>query len=83
MPLLLAPVGYGRIFHPHGEVGVGTRRARRGRSATCSPRSPATAVEEVARAAGPLWYQLYLAGGQSVAEARLRAPGRPGAACSR
>ena len=82
MPLLLAPVGYGRSFHPDGEVGVG-RAARDAGIGYVLSTFAGYAVEEVAKAAGTLWYQLYLAGGQSVAEASIAGRGRPGAACWR
>ena len=70
MPLLLAPVGYGRSFHPDGEVGVG-RAARDAGIGYVLSTFAGYAVEEVAKAAGTLWYQLYLAGGQGVAEASI------------
>jgi isopentenyl diphosphate isomerase/L-lactate dehydrogenase-like FMN-dependent dehydrogenase len=70
MPLLLAPVGYSRIFHPDGEVGVARAAKEAGVGYVLSTFS-GYRVEEVAAAAGPLWYQLYLAGGRSVAEATL------------
>ena len=70
MPLLLAPVGYSRIFHPHGEVGV-ARAAKAAGIGYVLSTFAGYAVEQVAAAAGPLWYQLYLAAGRSVAEAAL------------
>jgi isopentenyl diphosphate isomerase/L-lactate dehydrogenase-like FMN-dependent dehydrogenase len=70
MPLLLAPVGYSRIFHPDGEVGV-ARAARAADIGYVLSTFSGYPVEEVAAAAGPLWYQLYLAGGRSVVEASL------------
>jgi isopentenyl diphosphate isomerase/L-lactate dehydrogenase-like FMN-dependent dehydrogenase len=70
MPLLLAPVGYSRSFHPDGEVGVGRAAREAGIGYVLSTFS-GYAVENVAKAAGTLWYQLYLAGGRSVAEASL------------
>jgi L-lactate dehydrogenase (cytochrome) len=70
MPLLLAPVGYSRSFHPDGEVGVGRAAREAGIGYVLSTFS-GYAVGAVAKAAGTLWYQLYLAGGRSVAEASL------------
>jgi isopentenyl diphosphate isomerase/L-lactate dehydrogenase-like FMN-dependent dehydrogenase len=70
MPLLLAPVGYSRIFHPDGEVGV-ARAAKEAGIGYVLSTFAGYKVETVAAAAGPLWYQLYLAGGRSVAEAAL------------
>lgn len=70
MPLILAPVGYTRIFHPHGEVGVARAAKTAGVGYVLSTFS-GYSVEKVAAASGPLWYQLYLAGGRSVVEASL------------
>jgi isopentenyl diphosphate isomerase/L-lactate dehydrogenase-like FMN-dependent dehydrogenase len=70
MPILLAPVGYTRLFHPDGEVGVARAAKAAGIGYVLSTFS-GYRVEEVAAAAGPLWYQLYLAGGQGVVEASL------------
>jgi L-lactate dehydrogenase (cytochrome) len=70
MPMLLAPVGYTRSFHPDGEIGVGRAAREAGIGYVLSTFS-GYAVEEVAKAAGTLWYQLYLAGGRSVAEASI------------
>ncbi len=70
MPLLLAPVGYTRLFHPHGELGV-ARAARESAIGYVLSTFSGYRVEDVAAAAGPLWYQLYLAGGQGVVEETL------------
>jgi L-lactate dehydrogenase (cytochrome) len=70
MPVLLAPVGYTRLFHPDGELGV-ARAARAAGIGYVLSTFSGYRVEQVAAAAGPLWYQLYRAGGRSVAEASL------------
>jgi L-lactate dehydrogenase (cytochrome) len=70
MPMLLAPVGYTRLFHPDGEVGA-ARAAKESAIGYVLSTFSGYAVEDVAAAAGPLWYQLYLAGGQAVVEQTL------------
>jgi len=70
MPVLLAPVGYSRIFHPDGEVGVARAAREAGLGYVLSTFS-GYGVDKVAQAAGPLWYQLYLAGGRAVVEGSL------------
>jgi L-lactate dehydrogenase (cytochrome) len=69
-PILLAPIGYTRLFHPDTEVGV-ARAARAAGVGYVLTSFAGSRVEDVAAAAGPLWYQLYLAGGRAVVEATL------------
>jgi L-lactate dehydrogenase (cytochrome) len=69
-PILLAPVGYTRLFHPDTEVGV-ARAARSGGVGYVLTTFSGSRVEDVAAAAGPLWYQLYIAGGRAVVEPAL------------
>ena len=59
-PIVLAPVGYQRLFHEHGELE--TARGAADAEATMVLSSVATTrLEDVARAApGPRWYQLYV-----------------------
>jgi isopentenyl diphosphate isomerase/L-lactate dehydrogenase-like FMN-dependent dehydrogenase len=70
MPVLLAPVGYSRLFHPVGEIGV-ARAAKTAGIGYVLSTFAGYRVDEVAAAAGPLWYQLYLAGGRAVVETSL------------
>ncbi len=83
MPLLLAPVGYGRSFHPDGEVGVGRAareagigyvlstfagyRGRGGRQGRRAALVSALSCRRTERRGG----------------VDRAGPGRPGAACSR
>ncbi|MEO8482981.1 MAG: alpha-hydroxy acid oxidase [Acidobacteriota bacterium] len=69
-PILLAPIGYTRLFHPDTEVGV-ARAAHATGVGYVLTSFAGSRVEDVAAAAGPLWYQLYLAGGRAVVEATL------------
>ncbi len=69
-PVLLAPVGYTRIMHPQAEAGVARAAHAAGIGYVLTTFS-GTRVEEVGAAGGPLWYQLYLAGGRPVVEPAL------------
>ena len=69
-PILLAPIGYTRLLHPDTEVGV-AKAARQGGVGYALTTFAGSRVEDVAAAAGPLWYQLYLAGGREVVERAL------------
>lgn len=71
LPFILAPVGSTRLIHPRGEALVARAAAAAGTAYTLSTLA-GTAMEEVRRASsGPLWYQLYLVGGRTVAEAAI------------
>ena len=70
MPVLLAPVGYSRLFHPRRRDWGGARARAAGIGYVLSTFA-GYRVDEVAAAAGPLWYQLYLAGGRAVVETSL------------
>lgn len=61
MPLVLAPTGYTRMMHHHGEVAVARVARRHGIPYTLSTVGTST-VEDVRRAApdGQNWFQLYL-----------------------
>ncbi|HLH44441.1 MAG TPA: alpha-hydroxy acid oxidase [Bryobacteraceae bacterium] len=70
-PLILAPLGFTRLFHPEGERGAAQAASAAG-IAYCLSSFSGYSVEQLRKAAsGPLWYQLYLAGGREVVEASL------------
>jgi L-lactate dehydrogenase (cytochrome) len=70
-PLILAPLGFTRLFHPEGEHGAAQAASAAG-IAYCLSSFSGFRVEELRKAAaGPLWYQLYLAGGREVVEGSL------------
>ena len=70
-PLVLAPVGSSRLFHPEGEAGAARAAGDAGIAYTLSTLS-GTRLEEVRAASkGPCWYQLYLCGGHDVARAAI------------
>jgi isopentenyl diphosphate isomerase/L-lactate dehydrogenase-like FMN-dependent dehydrogenase len=78
LPFLLAPIGFSRMFYPRGEA-VAARSATAAGTAYILSTFSGTRLEEVRQhASGPLWYQLYVPGGRTVAEAaiaRARAAG--------
>ncbi|OFW07365.1 MAG: alpha-hydroxy-acid oxidizing enzyme [Acidobacteria bacterium RIFCSPLOWO2_02_FULL_67_36] len=67
MPILLAPVGSSRMFHPRGEEAAARAAGAAGTLYILSTLS-GSLLEDVRRASpGPCWYQLYLLGGRDVA----------------
>src|SRR5580692_10355568 len=71
LPMILAPLGSSRMFHPSGEVAAATAAGEAGIPYTLSTFS-GYSFEELSKASSsPLWYQLYLAGGREVVQATL------------
>jgi L-lactate dehydrogenase (cytochrome) len=78
LPFLLAPVGYSRVMHPHGECGAARVAGKAGTGYILSTLSGHRLEDVKAASTGPVCYQLYLVGGRQVAEgtvARARAAG--------
>jgi L-lactate dehydrogenase (cytochrome) len=71
MPLMLAPVGSCRMFHPRGEVAAARAADAAGIGCILSTLSGCTLEEVRAATRGPMWYQLYLVGGHDVARATI------------
>ncbi len=71
LPMLLGPIGFTRMIHTQGEPAVASAAGEAGIGFCMSSFSGYTADRVAAAAKGPLWYQLYLAGGREVAEATL------------
>jgi len=71
MPVLLAPVGYLRVMHPHGEVGAARAAGDAGTACILSTVSGYRLEDVKAASSGPVWYQLYLTGGRGAAEGAL------------
>jgi L-lactate dehydrogenase (cytochrome) len=70
-PLILAPLGFTRLFHPEGERGAAQAAGAAG-IPYCLSSFSGYHVDELRKVTkGPLWYQLYLAGGREVVEASL------------
>lgn len=78
LPFALAPVGSTRLFWPRGEVVAAKEAAAAGTAYSLSTFAGSSAEDVRAASDGPLWYQLYLAGGRDIARkgvARARAAG--------
>jgi L-lactate dehydrogenase (cytochrome) len=72
LPFMLAPVGSSRMFYPRGEC-LAARAAGAAGTAYILSTFSGTRLEEVKAASnGPVWYQVYLAGGREVATAMLK-----------
>lgn len=71
LPVLLAPVGYSRLFHPDGEIGAAAAAGAAGTVYTLSTISGHSLEDVKAATRGHLWFQLYLLGGREAAEAAL------------
>jgi 4-hydroxymandelate oxidase len=71
-PIVIAPVGSQKAFHPDGEIAV-ARAARSRDHLQLLSTVTSTAIEEVAAAREePLWFQLYTMGGWEGVKSRLR-----------
>lgn len=78
LPFLLAPVGSSRMFFPRGEAVAAAEAGRAGTVYTLSTLSGCRLEDVKAATTGPVWYQVYLAGGRDVARsaiARAKAAG--------
>lgn len=78
MPALLAPVGYSRMMHPDGEVGAARAAGNAGTVYILSTISGYKLEEVKTASIGPVWYQLYLAGGREAALGALDRAQRAG-----
>lgn len=66
-PVLNAPCGAMRLFHPEGELGLARAASAAGTIQVVSSASGYT-LEEIAGVGGPLWFQLYKFGSRSTME---------------
>jgi 4-hydroxymandelate oxidase len=72
-PILLAPTGYHKIFHPDGELAV-VRAASDAGSLLVAATFATTSIEDMARASRqPLWFQLYIQPDRACTERVIRA----------
>lgn len=71
LPVVLAPLGSTRMFHPDGELAAAKAAGDYGIAYTLSTFSGYSFAELSGATSAPLWYQLYLAGGREVVEATL------------
>jgi L-lactate dehydrogenase (cytochrome) len=67
LPVVLAPVGYCRMFHPVGEVGAARAAGAAGTIYTLSTASGHRLEDVKAATRGPAWFQLYVTGGREAA----------------
>jgi isopentenyl diphosphate isomerase/L-lactate dehydrogenase-like FMN-dependent dehydrogenase len=72
LPVLLAPVGYSRVMHVAGEPAAARAAGAAGTAYVLSTMSGYALEDVKAASSGPLWYQLYLLGGRTVAEAAIQ-----------
>lgn len=67
LPILLAPVGYCRLFHPKGEVAAARAAGEAGTAYILSTASGHRLEDVKAGTRGPAWFQLYCTGGRDAA----------------
>jgi 4-hydroxymandelate oxidase len=70
-PILLAPAAFQRLAHPEGELAT-ARAANATETLLVASTLSTTAIEEIARDAGPLWFQLYVFRDRELSEAVVR-----------
>jgi L-lactate dehydrogenase (cytochrome) len=71
LPFILAPIGSSRLFYPRAEEVAARAASGAGTAYTLSTFSGCL-LEDVRRAStGPVWYQVYLAGGRECATASI------------
>jgi isopentenyl diphosphate isomerase/L-lactate dehydrogenase-like FMN-dependent dehydrogenase len=71
-PIIIAPTGGNKAYHPDGEVAV-SRAAKVGNHLQILSTSATTSVEDATAARGqPIWYQLYASNKWEVAEAMVK-----------
>lgn len=69
LPVLLAPCGLVRLFHPDGAAGAARAAAARGTVSILSTVAGSAVETVAATSSAPLWFQLYAAGGLPEADA--------------
>jgi isopentenyl diphosphate isomerase/L-lactate dehydrogenase-like FMN-dependent dehydrogenase len=78
MPVIVAPAGFIRLAHRDGEIGAARAAGRAGIAAGVSTLSSHDIVDITAASAGPVWYQLYFAGGRTGAEIAMERAAKAG-----
>jgi isopentenyl diphosphate isomerase/L-lactate dehydrogenase-like FMN-dependent dehydrogenase len=71
MPIIVAPAGYIRLAHRDGEIGVARAAGRAGIPTGISTLSSHDIADIKRATTGPVWYQLYFAGGRAGAEVAI------------
>ncbi|HEV2103026.1 MAG TPA: alpha-hydroxy acid oxidase [Candidatus Acidoferrum sp.] len=77
-PAILAPVGYSRMMHPEGELAAARAAGDAGTVYALSTISGHKLENVRAATKGSVWYQLYLLGGRTAAEAGIDRARRAG-----
>src|SRR4029077_14123480 len=70
-PGILAPIGYSRLIHPAGECAASRGAGKAGTAYILSTIAGYKLEDVRAESTGPVWYQLYLVGGCTAAEATV------------
>jgi len=70
-PAILAPVGYSRLMHREGELAAAAAAGENGTAYILSTISGHRLENVKEASSGPVWYQLYLLGGRTAAEAGI------------
>ena len=77
-PIVVAPIGGHRMFHPEGEIAT-AKGAKPGNHLTILSTMTTTGVEDVTAARGvPIWYQLYATNSWDVAKALVQRADKAG-----
>ncbi|HEX4001487.1 MAG TPA: alpha-hydroxy acid oxidase [Candidatus Acidoferrales bacterium] len=71
MPMLLAPCGFSHMFYPQAEPTAARAAGKAGIGYVLTTMSGHRMEDVAAAASGPLWYQLYLAGGHDAGKAAI------------
>ena len=78
-PIIIAPTGGHRAYHPDGEIGV-AKAAKAGNHLMILSTQTSTSIEEVTAARGqPIWYQLYATNKFEVAKNHVQRAEKAGA----
>ena len=71
-PIILAPVGSQKAFHPEGEIAVARAAGARNHLQILSTAATASVEDVAAACGGPIWYQLYPTDSWRVTQALMR-----------
>ena len=71
-PIILAPVGSQKAFHPEGEIAVARAAGARNHLQILSTAATASVEDVAAARGGPIWYQLYPTDSWRVTQALMR-----------
>jgi L-lactate dehydrogenase (cytochrome) len=71
LPVMLAPVGYSSVMHSRGETAAARAAGEAGTAYILSTISGVALEDVKAATSGPVFYQLYLLGGRTAAEAAI------------